>query len=253
MSMNHLGKFLVVVQTALSVLALAWAIAIYLQRVDWGWKEPREDLGFRVPSEIDKRIAALQQDTNLRVQAQPVLRQALKVVDAREKDFYGNHEWYNRILTELKTSPNPLQVKQLNVRAKPNPGETVLVLTPSGRPELGDATGLDKSYQSYMKEEKTTLEEIAKTQKRIDQLIAKGKEQIFYLNGKDEANVVIKPGLYSMLIDEKALHDQLRFETEYLTELWVDVRKNADIFLSRRRGLQNTLGRLEQAIERRNQ
>src|SRR5262249_12083200 len=42
MSMNNLGKLMVLLHLALSMLALTWAASIFLQFTDWGWKEPRK-------------------------------------------------------------------------------------------------------------------------------------------------------------------------------------------------------------------
>ena len=44
MSPNSLGKLLVLINLAASVLFMTFAGAIFLQKVDWGWKEPRKDI-----------------------------------------------------------------------------------------------------------------------------------------------------------------------------------------------------------------
>ena len=53
MTANKIGKTLVFLNLVLSLMALTWAGAIFLQQVDWGWKEPRKEIDGRVPSEID--------------------------------------------------------------------------------------------------------------------------------------------------------------------------------------------------------
>src|SRR5262249_9003769 len=67
-AMNVLGKALVLINFALSVVLLAWAVALFLRPVDWGWKEARKVWldpaeGKSAPNErqaslIDERVAA---------------------------------------------------------------------------------------------------------------------------------------------------------------------------------------------------
>ena len=55
---NTLGKGLVFLNLLLALLALSCSAGIYLQFVDWGWREPRQELNYQVASHIDKRLAA---------------------------------------------------------------------------------------------------------------------------------------------------------------------------------------------------
>ena len=64
--MNRIGKTLVLLHTAVSIVALSWAVGLFFQFTDWGWKEARLKEGRRIPSEYDKRTAAFKEGVKAR-------------------------------------------------------------------------------------------------------------------------------------------------------------------------------------------
>src|SRR5205807_10367081 len=94
MTMNRIGKGLVLVNTAASLVALAWAAGVFFQFTDWGWKEPRSELGLRIPSEYDKRTATFKEAVKARDMALPALQPAWASLREAEERFPQNHLFY---------------------------------------------------------------------------------------------------------------------------------------------------------------
>src|SRR5437867_1945958 len=104
-AMTAFGKILVVINVALSLLFLSWSAMVFTQSVDWGWKEPRKELGQKVPSELEKRKAlsdsarkVIEERTNV------AFLNAQKELDANELTFTTNHLEYVKELETLKTA-----------------------------------------------------------------------------------------------------------------------------------------------------
>src|SRR5271165_5160726 len=105
--MNRIGKILVVLNTAICLVALAWAIGLFFQITDWGWKEPRTELGLRVPSEYDKRAAAFKDAVRARDALMPALKPAQASLREAEARFPQNHLFYKAELARLESSTDP--------------------------------------------------------------------------------------------------------------------------------------------------
>src|SRR5207245_6038380 len=75
---ERLGKILISVNLALSLLFLAWATAAYVQAIDWGWKDKRKNvLGTPEPSELDKRKVLVERQNVERDRAEIAWKAAL--------------------------------------------------------------------------------------------------------------------------------------------------------------------------------
>ncbi len=246
MSKNHLGKGLVLVHLIISVLALTWAAALFLQFTDLGWKEPRQDLDLRVPSEFDKRAAALRESYRVLAGAAPFLKNSQKTLAEVEPQRAQNYLWYQQELARLRSAPNPIEVKEI----KYDQGLVVLDTPgkPYGRPELGaKIDGLEKSQEAYENVLKKLHQEIGDTLKETSACLDKQKDLTEKLNGKGEKGKLEKKGLYVLLENEKKAQDQVRFEKEYLTPDWVSALKEADALRQRRQRLQRTLEGMQAA------
>src|SRR4051794_16614232 len=147
MSMNRIGKGLVLLRAAISILALSWAAGLFLQFTDWGWKEPRTDLGLRIPSEYDKRVAAFKEAVKARDLAMPAMQPARARLREAEERFGPNHLFYVQELARLRSSPDPIEVRYVK-RAGP-----IVLDTPDkpiGRPVLEEKVeGIAKSFDAY--------------------------------------------------------------------------------------------------------
>lgn len=240
---NYLGKTLVFLTLAGSLFALTWAAAIFFQKVDWGWKEPRKDLDQRVASELDKRIAAHAQALRAvaRFKDEPA-RSHGELLTVR-RAFPANHLFYVAELKRLRESPDdPLDVKGVQYSG----GVIQLDAPVVGKPVLAEAvTGITKSREGYEAELASVQKAITKTNQAIEAWVAKEKELTLKLIGvRDDQGKVVKMGVYDLLEEEKRAQDQARYERdEYLEPRTVRARQEASQQRDRNRRMQGTLDR----------
>jgi hypothetical protein len=242
MSANTLGKTLVFVQLIFSVLAATFAAGIFLQRIDFGWKEPRKDLYLRIPSEIDKRTAAVQEALRAKDMAMSSLQNAQVARSNTEPRYWQNHVWYRQQLVRLRSDPNPIDAKEVKML------QGIIQLdTPPDRPRLGKpilenpVPAIQKSYDKYVEDLNVIQKDIDKVEASIKQVAVQERDITYKLTGKDADGKAVTFGLYALLVDEKKRQEQMKFETDYLQPLWVEALDRAELFLERRQRLERTL------------
>lgn len=258
MSANTLGKTLVFFQVIFSVLAATFAAAIYLQKIDWGWKEPRKDIYVRIPSEIDKRTAAVLETLRLKDMAvgKPelpgTLKGALALRAVVEPYYPKNHLFYSAQLAKLRSDPNPFDVANNPVKEVKFDTGVVQLKTPIDKPRVGEPVlerpvpEIEKSYERYVADLKDIQGKIDKVEMAINDLLLKERDIAFKLTGKDDTGAMVKLGLYTLMVDEKAMQDQMKYETDYLQPLWVEALDRAELFYERRERLERTLKGMSQ-------
>jgi hypothetical protein len=242
MSANTLGKTLVFVQLIFSVLAGTFAAGIYMQRIDFGWKEPRKDLYLRVPSEIDKRTAAVQEALRAKDMSMSLLKTAQADRGNAEPRYWTNHAWYRQQLARLRSDPNPIDAKEVKMLQG-----IIQVDTPPDKPRFGKpilenpVPGIQKSYDKYVEDLNAKQKEIDKVEESIKQIAVQERDITYKLTGKDADGKLVTFGLYALLVDEKKRQEQMKFETDYLQPLWVEALDRAELFLERKLRLERTL------------
>jgi hypothetical protein len=245
--MNNIGKTLVLIHVALSLLALTWAGAILLQFVDWGWTTPRLDVSEHVPSELDKRIAALKEAERSANQALPAVKKSQDALfDAMDR-YAQNHLFYRDELERLRSSGDKLVVKEFKIEDN----ALKLDVPRSGKPVFDQVVGdIDTSYAK-------SVEELAKLHKDIDKLVAEHREWTekarlitAQLNGLDDEGKKSKVGLYELLEHEAQVQARIRFEKAYIEPQWADALKEAQDSLERRERLESTLERLKTDLQK---
>src|SRR5262245_8199793 len=135
--MNKIGKFLVILNTAASLCALGLAAGIFFQYADWGWKEPRKELDYRVASEYDKRAAAAKELEKARNLVLPTALPAHAQLREAQNIFGFNHMFYVRDLDELQKAPGDLEIKGIKYTKEGMP-ELDSKGRPIGKPVLGE-------------------------------------------------------------------------------------------------------------------
>jgi hypothetical protein len=257
MSMNHLGKGLVLATLALSVMLLVWAVGLFASPVDLGMKEPRrawrdaaepkgDQPNERLASQIDQRAAALRRQVEGRAQAEKRLPPAQKRLKAAEGKFAYNHQVYRNVMYYLAQSKDPkVEIKEV---VYDKDGRLVLVPdAPWGFPAFSEKPlkGVTRSHAAY-------LAEVNDVQAQMDQAIKSSLEQLeslkkitVQLTGvRDEKGMVQTPGFYDLLEEEAKAQKALREEMQYLEPLWFQELSNAQLLRARREGLEKRLREL---------
>jgi hypothetical protein len=232
---NNLGKTLVVVNLALSLLGLGWAVAVVTSPVDWGkkeagrvWTNPAEGKNERRAARIDERLAlkVLLADERLRALAR--VKQAEEAVRKAEAHFGYNHLAYVYELARLEAGqgdakdPRTAYLVAAGVLSKdaaakgqfvvrevkflPDGSAAVIPNAAHGLPVFERiVTALEKPYAAYLKDYYDLVGEVK-------------------LNAKGEVEEVIKPGILGRLHAENA---QWLAKKEQLTE-WLNGKRAGD-------------------------
>jgi hypothetical protein len=243
--MNYLGKGLVLVNLAASLILMSWSMAVYFQKIDWGWSEPRKVLEGRVPAEIDKRVAAVHEYLKTVGLLVTDLHAAQASLAQIEPSFAVNHVYYLKELDTLRNSPNPVVVKDLLFK------NGALVLdpnTPVGVPKMGPVIPeLTKSEHQYQLVLKNLERKISEVNRELDAVLEKQKELTVKLNGKDDTGKVVKVGLYGLLEREHQAQEKLREEREYVQPLWTEAMEELEVYQERHEALKRNLERLKKS------
>jgi hypothetical protein len=246
MSPNSLGKLLVLINLAAAMFFMTFAGAIYLQKVDWGWKEPRKDITgtARIASEIDQRNAAVKEAHQGVTLVTSPLQSSQKNLAEVEPQFPDNHRWYVKEIDRLINDPGD-KIEIRDFMSDPKKGTPVL---DGGRPKQGNPiAGLNKSYQRYAADLKALQEKIDATLADINKLIEREEELTFHLNGKDKTGKLVKDGLYNLVEREANAQNQAKFEKEYLLPRWVGTLNEVSSYQQRRERLDATIQKLKKA------
>jgi hypothetical protein len=251
--MSTLGKILVLINFTLSLLFFGWAVAVYFNQVDWGWKDPRKELDARVPSEIDKRLVVIKEALRARERMAADLKLARDALTYYEPRLYQNRLWYHEELNRLRSAPKTIQVWGWKIGkdgrpeldqtqfGQPAKGPDVVFTNAKGKP-----VAVDRSYDTYRAQLAVKHGEVEKVQERIRDLIEKQEKITLKLNGvKDDKGVVVRPGLYVLRDHEDDIQKRVTEETEYLRPLWVRELVDAQLLVERRQLLEERLAELK--------
>jgi septation ring formation regulator EzrA len=234
--MNNIGKTLVLIHVTLSLLALTWAAALLLQFVDWGWTEPRLDVNERVASELDKRVAAVNEAVRSRNMALPALKSSYEAWNAAMNRYAANHLFYRDELERLKTGAGAITAKDFKLE---DTGVIKLDEKRIGKPAFDqDLPKLDKSlaeYEKLLTGKDALYAQIAGLENELRDLSAQAEKITKQLNG----------GMYDLLEGEAQAQARIRFEKDYIQPLWAATIEDANQLMERRDRLQSTLKRLE--------
>lgn len=255
--MNLLGKGLAVLTTALSVVFLVLALAVATNQIDWGWKEPRKDLDERVPSEIDKRLAAVAQTVQARDVARKRLAMAQKQRAGTEPVWVDNNLWYAARLKELFAADAPLPNGVVPVKMVK--GEAALDPDQPGRPLLdgkltytdgaNEKTEVAKSYLAYHKDVDQLQKDLVKLNEDIVDLVQAREKYNQALIGLEDmaTGKQIKPGLHKLLEQEADFQRQLKRELETMRPLWLQKLVDAQTLLEQQVRLESRLRELKKS------
>ncbi|MBM4071846.1 MAG: hypothetical protein FJ271_23415 [Planctomycetes bacterium] len=245
--MNRLGKLLVLVNLAMSLLFLALALAIFFQAIDWGWKEARKELGSRVASEIDKRSAAVVGAYRTVALLAPGLKNSQDSLAETEPFLGNNHLWYREQLKQLQSADKDIVVKEIKFNEKEG---APVVDGPKGKrrgkPVFDEPIpDITKSYASYVRDLDMKQKEIDDSDADIRKLVEEERQLTLKLNGTADKDKAGKLGLYALLEKEADAQANIYSEKEYLERLLANVQLEHDLYIGRQRQLEQTLARMK--------
>lgn len=253
MMFDILGKTLVAVCTALSVVFFGIALAIFAFPADPGWRVPRIEWGQRIPSEFDQRAAAVQKLQNARAVAENDLKQAQVRHNHARVTYFTSHTFGERKLEELANSPNPkLLVQRVfidkgTVPFDPNygvpffKGDVVFQYTEGKDTKT---VKVSKSLKEYRKELEKLDQEIVAATEELKKEYARQQEITEKIGGKIETGKKVVVGLYDLIESEAALQNQLRRSLEDIRPRWVWHLVEVQLLAERREQMEQRLKEL---------
>jgi hypothetical protein len=244
--MNRIGKSLVLVMMACSIVFMTWTVMVYLQFNDFGWKEPKKvwtskDAGYRVASMLDKRTAVLHELLRQKDRALPGVEPAIKTLNETMSFFPKNHQFYLEELEKVRNSDGEIAPQKLTWEK----GELVLD-TPGknlGKPVMkGAVEGIKLSTKKTREELDGILAQIEKITPEIADLTKNTDAITIQLFGtKDDKGNSADIGLYEVLENENTHQEKIRQEIEYITPKYVDAQRRVDSYRDRRASMMKTV------------
>jgi hypothetical protein len=263
---NAFAKFLVLLQAALSVAGMAWAIMLVLQGRDFGWKVPEKEVVERssdgtpktyvqYASEYDKSFAVAKEAEKTRDRTYTHVKPAIDSIRATAPYLPTNHLFYLAELRRLRDAPDKIEVKRLKDGGYTlDPPDSVL-----GKPVMEDKA-LDmvtKSYSAYQvdlaklighydpKTKEVTPGEIDAVEEQIRKIVDKTKKITAELTGTDENGDKIGYGLYQLVDLELKYQAQIKIETDDIKPNWSKAVEQSRVLRYRRTDLEATLEKLK--------
>jgi hypothetical protein len=237
--MTAIGKILVVINVALSLLFLAWSVAIFTQSVDWGWKEPRKEFGEKVPSELEKRQKADKSAHEAIKHVHAAFLKTHKDLEAHEQTFTRNHLWYTQELAKLESEKARAGADIQEVKIKKGTGSPELLGGPTSRPGMVKVEPLLVSLEGY----RTVLDNLEKEIKRVSDINKKTLEEAAEITKQlsgihDEDGTILKKGIYHLLDIEARALAQLQAEISHVQPLRIKELVNRAVLIDRRTRLE---------------
>jgi hypothetical protein len=264
---NLLGKSLAFVHVSLSILLLGFAFAIYLNPVDFGWKEPRrfwndqpnkKEENLLVASEFDKAEAAVRKMARFRDDDLYQLGMAQEKLAAIEPWLGKNHIKGMDLLEKLENGKGEFNIDELQFNDKDK-----LVLEPDAPAKLGfpqlapvkREPAINMSFAGYVAQLRKLDGDIDKVETAMKELVNKEVAITLRLIGDTDPDgtprrhadgSIIRPGWHYLIELEMDAQQQLKKELEYLQPLWVKELVDAQLLVGRRDLLLQRLAELGQ-------
>lgn len=251
---NTIGKSLVAVNLAVSAVFFAMAAGVYFYQIDWGRREPIEDVGEFIPSELDKRVAAVWKQRSARGSGEAMVSAALSSYEAARYRWAENTRWAKQELATLENSPGDLEVYELK---ETNNKLALLPPSPLGRPELsakkvqflyrGQAFAVNKSVLLYYNTLAVKDKQIVELTNQIKAENDKQQELTEELLGKVDPKTkqVVRVGLHEVQSNEWKAREALKAEIKAIRPLWVRRLVDTELLSKRTERLQRRLAELE--------
>jgi hypothetical protein len=247
--MEKAGKIMVLTTVAFSLVFCAYALAIYVQPINWGWaaKYKQKEFGKDVPSELEKRQAALKKLADEKERAVRAWTAASDTLAQTEAKIAYNQYWYAQQLERIQSGKDADvgkdPIKDLKYDAK----GLVELDTPkdrTGKPVF-DRVVAKKAYDSLVKDLNNLLTKIARVRDDIADIIKEEKNLTEELNGVIDAKGKQQKGLYALIDFERAVQNRAKEELEDLKPNYYQELVDSQLLLKRQASLKFRLNQLK--------
>lgn len=249
--MTRLGKTLVFINVAFSVLLAAWAFDVWANAIDWSdrkGKTPEQDGEFK---KREDRLAELWKGIP---PAQAAWLTARRQLAADEAHVAADRDWYAKEMRHVYftagTADDALPIGEIVFAAEDAPGvrKGQIVLDAKGFPQLKpvvDEKGTDLQLVSraeYNKQDNVVLQSILTTIEAHEKQIQEANRLTDRIIG-DKAKGI--RGLQQRILDEKAKRVDLLAEQKALEEPLVNTVVEGQSILRRRDQLERRIAELK--------
>lgn len=250
MDKTKLGKYLVFINLALSIIFLGWAIGVYTQRMPWGPVTlDGEQVKGRVAELGDqiRQLEAARDSADARWYA--ATSRLINVESERPKrnDYYNEQIKIITVGKDLRDQPIGPAVQQL---ALPDFKDGKLVTRKSGRPPVQIDGKNALSVAGYNQEIEKKLKEIQGDQNKIKELVGQAEQLTLEINGekpRDQAITAKDKGLRGQLDDQVWLKRAAQLEEQFLLTPLTNFQVETELLKKRQTALQARLKELTSA------
>jgi hypothetical protein len=239
--MTTLGKVLVFVNLALSVVMAGWAQGIYASRIDWSAQTGKDG---RPNGELKARQERI---TELNTAIGPAAfswNEGRATVARLDTLRDTERQWYEGELALLRsgaTKEHPARVIKLNKgEAEPTkPGINDRPVTEPGKDQYGKPL---QSLVAYRTAEEVLNQQIDTQNKSLVQAIEEDSRLTNLIAGDPGTGA---KGLQQRILDERAKYQQAVNEEQFVRPLLINAVVNSDLVFRRQRSLEARIKELE--------
>jgi hypothetical protein len=249
--MAVLGKILVLLNVLLSVLCLVFALGVFTNSINWGWKPEfhRQEFGTKVASELDKRKATLQDLAESRKRYSAAWLTARAKMIKSEANIAKDQLRY---VKEVERIESGKESKIAEITTKNENQWLTEKNKKIGQPLFQG--NLTKSYEGYRTEIAGLTKEITDMKEKILAIILdKEKDFTEKLIGKEEKKGKREKGLYALIRLEEEIQHRAEEEIKDLRDIYVQEQVDSELYLRRQRSLRLRLRQLEEVAAKQQQ
>ncbi len=243
--MAFIGKLLVVLHSALSLGVLAWAVAVYTQRIDWN--TPKVDAGKEVqPGLFDRQKALAVQYNGAVDKAYTRWSGNLFQVQALEAERYPRREFYKNELDTIRTGKTTANNKTVvvsdPVRELVYGSNGFINIKSPSRPPVMVRPGIKAdSIAGYNTKMVKLVEDIQASQvKNAKAIIERDRLNDDIIGHKQP---MLKKGLRTLLLEQVTFKERAQREDEYIVDFITNREADFGLLKKRRDAM---LGRIDE-------
>lgn len=246
--MSFLGKLLILIYGAASLLCLTGAMAVYTQQM--GYVTPKGEDPKKVKNRVEQSIARTNSFINANNRAYTRWQQDYEEVIKLEVDMFARRMFYRGqldLLVSGKLYDNVVQTPIQELEVNSTTG-LLDISKPTGRKPVEAKPGLPALTQSYyLAEIKKANGDMVRLQAQTAEKVQQHRNASLVINGQ-EAPTFVK-GLRTRIDEQVAIAKDADIERVFLEDFITNRRAEAQLFVKRRNALQSRVDELLGALK----